>query len=235
MLVDLGVKEEVKVHPDTLLGKPADEILRYADKQNVGLIAMTSSGSSIPGPWLLGNIVAKVVRATIKPLLLVRAPASESAIKEKRLIKRILVPLDGSKVGESAIPYARDLGQALGSEIIIVQVLPPIETKAYMEGYSYTKPIATEELGKERKASALTYLDDAGKPLKEIGIRTSSIALIGSPADRITDYAKDNAIDLIAMSTHGRTGIGRWVFGSVTDKVLHSGDAGVLVIRAPKA
>ncbi|MFC2068530.1 universal stress protein [Chloroflexota bacterium] len=233
-LKNLGVKEEVKVHSETLLGKPSDEILYYADKQNVSLIAMTSRGVSIPGPWPLGNIVTKVVRATNKPLLLVRAPVSKAALQENKLIKRILLPLDGSEVGESAILYTQELAQALGSEIILFQVLP-VATTQLAEAAIYPTRISIKKFEEESKASALVYLDGVGKPLKESGIRTSNIVMIGSPANQIIDYAKDNAVDLIAMSTHGRTGIGRWVFGSVTDKVLHAGDTGVLVIRAPTA
>jgi nucleotide-binding universal stress UspA family protein len=86
-----------------------------------------------------------------------------------------------------------------------------------------------------KRGSALAYLDSVGKAFREKGLSTSSIVALGSPADKIIDYADANAIDLIAMSTHGRSGIGRWVFGSVTDKVLHAGDKPVLAVRATKA
>jgi nucleotide-binding universal stress UspA family protein len=80
----------------------------------------------------------------------------------------------------------------------------------------------------------MQYLDGIGKKLKGKGLGVSSVVVIGSSADQIIDYAKANTIDLIAMSTHGRTGIGRWIFGSVTDKVLHAGDTPVLVARTSK-
>ncbi len=114
--------------------------------------------------------------------------------------------------------------------MVLLQVLEPLTNWSHGET---TAPIPED--GGKRKALALAYLDDVGKPLKERGITTSSVVVMGSPADQIIDYAKVNAIDLIAMSTHGRSGIGRWVFGSVTDKVLHAGDTAVLIVRPTKA
>jgi len=101
-LWEWGVKGESKVRSEILFGKPANEILSCADKYNVDLVVMASRGSSGQGPWLLGNIAAKVLRATTRPILLVRAPASDAALQQKRLTKRILVPLDGSKLGEAS-------------------------------------------------------------------------------------------------------------------------------------
>lgn len=229
-LKDWEPKKEARVQSRVLMGKPADEILRHADENDVGLIAMTSRGSSVRGPWLLGNIAAKVLRATTKPVLLVRAPASEAALRQKRLVKRILVPLDGSDLGAAAIPHAEALGRALGAELVLFQVLEPVASWAGSEvPYYITEP------PEKRKNLAITYLDDVGKALRERGLKVSGVVAVGSPADRIVDYAKENAIDLIAISTHGRTGIGRWVFGSVTDKVLHAGDTAVLVVRHHRA
>ena len=224
--------KETRVQSKVLMGKPADEILRYADETNVGLIAMTSRGSSVRPPWLLGNIVAKVLQATSKPVLLIRAPASEAAIQQKRLIKKILLPLDGSELGEAAITYGEALGGALDAELVLFQVVQPAAIVEPTEvGVLYSQPI-TDESG---KASAMDYLNNFRKLLGKRGLKVSSAIAVGSPPDKIIDYTKENAIDLITMSSHGRTGIGRWVFGSVTDKVLHAGDTPVLVVRAPKA
>lgn len=230
---DYGPQKEAKVFSKILLGKPADEILHYADESNVGLIAMASRGSSGQGPWLLGNIAAKVLRATGRPVLLIKAPASRAALRQKRLVKRILMPLDGSTLAEAAIPHTEVLSWALGAELVLIQVLMPLTIPIPLgEECVYPSMPQAEE---SRKASAMAYLDGVGKPLKERGLITSSAVNLGSPADQIIDYAEANAIDLIAMSTHGRSGIGRWVFGSVTHKVLHAGDTPVLVVRAAKA
>lgn len=232
-LDDWGAKEEAKVQSEVLLGRPASEILQYADNSNVSLITMASRGRSGQGRWLLGNIADKVLRATGKPVLLIRAPAHNTALEQRSLVKRIMVPLDGSMIGETAIPYAEALAQALGAKIVSFQALKPI---AVTGGEGAAMPSAMQDQEDERRrTSALAYLDSMGKAFQKKGLSTSSAVSLGSPANQIIDYAVANAIDLIAMSTHGRSGIGRWVFGSVTDKVVHAGDTAVLTVRATKA
>lgn len=227
-LRDRGAKEKAKVQSKVLLGKPANEILRCADEDDVSLIAMASRGSSGGGPWLLGNIAAKVLQATIKPVLLIRAPASDAALKQERLVKRILTPLDGSKEGEATVPYTEMLARQLDAELVLFHVLEPVTARAfYYESEAY---VAQDE--ETRRASATSYLAGVATSLQTKGVDASIAVESGAPAERIIAYAGANAIDLIAMSTHGRSGIGRWVFGSVTDKVLHAGDTPVLTARA---
>lgn len=88
-----------------------------------------------------------------------------------------------------------------------------------------------EEDLERKRVSAVVYLDGVGKALQKKGVSTSRAITLSPLADQIIDYAETNAIDLIAMSTHGRSGIGRWVFGSVTDKVVHAGGTAVLTVR----
>ncbi len=233
-LKDWGAKKEAKVKSEVLLGTPVSEILRYADENNVNLITMASRGRSSRGPWLLGNIATKVLRATGKPVLLIRAPADNAALQRRSLVRRILVPLDGSKLGEVAIPYAEALAQVLGAELVLFQAfIAPILPVGY-EGGRRVSPTAFKEREEQMRASAMDYLDGLGKSFQEKGLRTLSVVREGSAPEQILEYAEANAIDLIAMSTHGRSGIGRWVLGSVTDKVLHAGDTAVLTIRATK-
>jgi nucleotide-binding universal stress UspA family protein len=230
-LKDYGAEEVSKLYSKVLLGAPADEILRYADEADASLIVMASRGSSGRGPWLLGSIAAKVLRASGRPVLLIRAPADTTALQGKRVFMRILVPLDGSMVGEAAIPFAVALAQALHAELVLYHVVEPATTWA---GYGVEGGYNILQDSESRRVSALAYLEGVRKRLTESGLITTIEAEAGPPADLIIDHAKSKAIDLIAMSTHGRSGIGRWVFGSVTDKVMHAGDTAVLVVRAVK-
>ncbi|MDO8568926.1 MAG: universal stress protein [Dehalococcoidales bacterium] len=218
--------KELAVNIEVLAGKPADQIVDYAGKAGAGLIVLANRGSSGQGPWFLGSTAAKILRATEKPVLLVRAAAGEKALRQRRLIKRILLPLDGSDTGEAAIPHAEMLAKILGAELVLFEVVEPEQT--WSGEVSYPTP----EKQDRRKLFALPYLEGAANPLKRKGLAVGTAVAIGSPADQIIDYAKANAIDLIAMSTHGHSGMGRWVFGSVTDKVLHAGETPVLVVRA---
>jgi nucleotide-binding universal stress UspA family protein len=219
-LNDYGAKKKSLVHGEVLPGNPADEILRYANKKDISLIVMASHGSSTRRLWHLGNVAEKVLRATVKPVLLVRAQASREALRRKSLLKKIMVPLDGSKLGEATIPWIVPLAQALDAELVLFQVVEPVIFLAGSQGTPYALP------------DAMAYLSRVEKLIKETELNVSSEVKLGSAADQIIDYAEANSIDLIAMSTHGRSGIGRWVFGSITDKVLHAGDTAILVVRA---
>ena len=223
-------KAGAKVRHDVLVGKPASEILRYADESDVSLVAMVSRGSSDTGPWLLGDIAAKVIRATSKPVLLVRSPASNAALQRKSLIKRVLIPLDGSKLGEAAIPRVEALAKSLDIELVLLHVSEPVIIADVPGLASITIPRSKEEAS--RMASASDYLNNCETTLREEGLSVSIELRSGSAADQIIDYAEAEGIDLIAMSTHGRSGIGRWVFGSVADKVLHAGNTPLLLVRA---
>lgn len=231
-LQEWGAKEGAKLRSEVLLGRPANQILTYAEENTVSLIVMASRGRSGHGPWLLGNIAAKILRAINKPVLLVRVPPAQDRVQEKRLVKRILLPLDGSDIGEAAFPYAEALALGMPAELILFQVLRPAVLIA--EGSTMVSGAVYEKQEEIRKAHATAYLDNVAGKAEEKRLRISKALVSGYPPERIIDYAQASAIDLIAMSTHGRSGISRWVFGSVTDKVLHAGDTPVLTVRAQR-
>jgi len=219
-----------KVETEALTGSPAERILSYAEKSDASLIVMASHGSSDSGPWLLGSIAAKVLRASARPQLLIRAAANPHGSARAGIIKRILVPLDGSHIGEAAVPYTEVLASALGAELVLYYVLePPALWTTYGAGAPVNLP---RDFFLGAKAAAVSYVEAVRKRLADKGLAVRGEVREGRPADMIINYAQSNSIDLIAMSNHGRSGIGRWVFGSVTDKVLHSGETAVLVIRA---
>jgi len=235
-LSDRGTEKEARVFSEVLMGKPATEILQYADENNVGLVAMASRGGSHGGPgegtWLLGNIASKVLQAAGKPILLIRVAASSAALQQKRLLKRILVPLDGSEAGEAVVPHVEALARPFGAQVILFHVLELAPVPILVApGIKFPYPPVTAEQEARRAVSALAYLDGVEKALTEKGINCSSETSSGSPAVEILNYAESNAIDLIAMSTHGRSGIRRWVFGSVTEKLLQTGSTPILTVR----
>jgi nucleotide-binding universal stress UspA family protein len=222
---------EIRIHSEVLQGKPAQQLLQYTDKANVSLIAMSSYGSSGRETKLIGNIATKVLWSTKRPVLLIRTPATDAAIKQKRLVKKILVPLDGSKTGETIIECAEVLAGALGAELILFQVLEPLRIVA---GFETVAPHSIPEGEESIKASARAYLNGVEQPLREKGIKTSTAIVWGSAAERIIEYAEAKT-DLVTISSHGRSGVGRWVLGSVTEKVLQVGDKPVLVARPVKS
>jgi nucleotide-binding universal stress UspA family protein len=226
-LWDTGAGAAASVDTEVLVGSPADEILAFCDSVDASLIVMASRGTSSKGPWLLGSIAAKVLRATRRPVLLVRSSTEDHPGKHP--IRRILVPLDGSQIGAAAIALTKKLAQWVAAEIVLLHVLQP---PSFFMTFGGAGQVTPEEDLAARRAGALSYLEGVKKELIRQGMNVSISLTSGSPADQIVDYAEKNAVDLIAISSHGRTGIGRWVFGSVTDKILHAGETAVLVVRA---
>ena len=153
-------------------------------------------------------------------------------MKEKGMIRRILLPLDASGLAEKVLPYVEDLALATKAEVFLLQVVASAPDMVLVE--SYTPPVAdlVDNYIKEVSSAAGSYLNKIKERLSEKGIVVYPEVRIGSPADKIIDFAKEKGIDLIAMSTHGRSGFSRWVFGSVADKVLHAAETPVLLIRS---
>ena len=227
-----GVELDKQINYKLLKGHIAQNILAYADEINASLIGLTSRGASSHEKWVLGNISAKILRATKRPVLLVRRVANEKFLSEKKLIKKILLPLDGSKIGAAAIQMAETLAAQLNSQITLIHVLEPM-TKFGMYDMNPANP-SMDNLH-TRRDEVQEYLNKVAYSIKErTGILSESEIILGYPANEIASYATNNDIDLIAMSTHGRTGLQQWVFGSVTDKILHFGDTPVLVVRPPR-
>jgi nucleotide-binding universal stress UspA family protein len=151
--------------------------------------------------------------------------------------EKILIPLDGSKIGEAALPYVEQLIDRLSPrvkvEITLLQVVS-LSTH-YVVAVDTTVPVSsTEEEIEQIKKVAADYLDNIGKGLKSKNITVEVKVETGNAAEEIIRVADEIGVVMIAMSTHGRSGISRWAFGSVTDKVLRGGNKPVLVVRAPK-
>jgi len=152
--------------------------------------------------------------------------------KDISRFKRILLPLDGSELGEASLPYVEELAIVTKAEVILLQVVAPHYDIALAEGYTSHLGRISEEYLTHASAAAKDYLNSVKERLTKMGITARSEVEVGSPAERIVGYAKESNIDLIAMSTHGRSGIGRWLLGSVADKVIHAADRPILLVSA---
>lgn len=212
-------------------GRPGDVIVQRAKLEPGCLIAMATHGLSGLKRWLLGSVAAKVIQAAENPLLLVRARGeAEATLKSFGII----VPLDGSELAEAVLPIAVDLAKRIKTEIVLVRAYE-LPVTAYYRTDDYEEAQAfiptRQELVVEMSREAREYLDAKIKEIRDGGFeRIRSEIVEGPAAERIIDLARTNG-GLIAISTHGRSGVKRWVLGSVTEKVVrHSGDP-VLVMR----
>jgi nucleotide-binding universal stress UspA family protein len=149
---------------------------------------------------------------------------------------KILVPLDGSQLAEIALPHAVNLAKASRAEVVLLHAVAEQEKYHLMESYTIgaTEDFSEKAMAKQQaeEARAREYLAPLVEKLKAEGLTASSVTVIGPPAETITDYARDEGVDVIVMSTHGRSGVQRWLLGSVAEKVLHGATAPVLLVRA---
>jgi nucleotide-binding universal stress UspA family protein len=150
------------------------------------------------------------------------------------MYKKILVPLDGSKLAECALPHAEELAKGCSTEkVILVSVTERIQGYSALADSSQPagRRIVPEAVGKKEK-QAQRYLGRIAKAMEAKGIKVDTEVLLGDPAEEIVIYAKHPGCDLIVMSSHGRSGIHRWTHGSIADRVFRGSPAPVLMVKA---
>src|SRR5450756_790220 len=150
------------------------------------------------------------------------------------MISHILVPLDGSELGEGVLPYAKDLGSRLHAKVHFLQVFEgemPDLGEARSDGRVAIEA-AAEQTEREEKAAG-NYLSQLVSNWRAEGIDAGYTVVEGAPAVKIIETAHSLGVDLIAMSTHGRSGLGRLVSGSVTDEVVRQAGIPVLLVKPP--
>jgi nucleotide-binding universal stress UspA family protein len=159
------------------------------------------------------------------------------------MYQKILVPLDGSKLAECALPHVEELAKGCDTgQVILVSVTERIAGYRVIESQTMTlggqlspgpgERLVPEAVGKMER-QARRYLGRVAKKLEAKGIKVLTEVLLGKPAEEIAFYAANNGCDLIIMSSHGRSGPSRWTHGSVADKILRASSVPVLMIRAP--
>jgi len=148
------------------------------------------------------------------------------------MYKKILVPLDGSDLSECTLSHVKPVvPEQNGTEVILLRVMEPLTSNEAAAWAQAGYMIADVE--KKNRNDAGEYLSKVSERLQQQGIAAHGEVIPGRAADAILDYAHKNNVELIIMSTHGRSGIARWAFGSVADKVVRSSDIPVLLITAP--
>ena len=149
------------------------------------------------------------------------------------MYKTIVVPLDGSKLAGCVLPHVENLAKGCQVEnISLVRVVEPLSPMV-VDDYAGIAPKEIERIESELTAEAQTYLQQRAQELKFNGVKIAWKVLSGKTAETLSDYATRTGADLIVISTHGRSGVSRWVWGSVADRVLRSSCVPVLMVRAP--
>jgi nucleotide-binding universal stress UspA family protein len=209
-------------------GPAAETLSRLADEEDADLIVMSTHGRAGFSRWVMGSVADKLMHITTRPLLLVHT-RDIACFTEPERLERILVPLDGSPLSESALPFVEELAGQLHASLVLQQAVLPVTLFAG----EYIPP--TESL-QEPAASAHEYLGRIAARERSLGIACGVEVDLGASADAILHAAERSGADIIALSTHGRSGPLRWVLGSVADAVVRHSPLPVLVIpgRAAK-
>jgi nucleotide-binding universal stress UspA family protein len=214
------------VERTTPWGEPAAEILEQARSTQADLVVMGTHGRSGPGRWLYGSVADDVLRHALVPVVLVPRDAAKPWSVDRT--PRILVPLDGSELAEAALGPARKLAARLGSEIVLLQVIPfppyelyPGAVAAYLEVFDPDAQVVQAH-------QYLTQVAQRLRPtIKHVRIR----AELGKPEALICQVAVAEKADLIIMATHGRTGLARLVLGSVATATLQHAAVPLMFVR----
>ncbi|HLY74586.1 MAG TPA: universal stress protein, partial [Planctomycetota bacterium] len=198
----------IDVH--VLVGRPAPMIVRMAVQGGYSLILMCSKGKKGLSRLVLGSVTEEVLRRSPLPVLVVH-PLGTS--KRKLRLKRIVVALDGSHRSASILPYLAPLAKATGSKLLFMTAVDPLAKN------DMPVEVVSNNLFREQKL------------MHRQGIKTELAIRYGDPATEILAFSDVQDADLLAIATHGRTGVDRMVYGSVAESVLRSGELPMLVLR----
>jgi nucleotide-binding universal stress UspA family protein len=147
------------------------------------------------------------------------------------MYQKILAPLDGSEFSECSLEHVTAIAKGCDVPgVVLLQVLEPLRSEAKYYGVSAG---TFREARKKVRAQTGDYLAKVADNLREKGITAKTAVVEGEPSDEILNYADKNKVDLIIMSTHGNSGLTRWAFGSVADRVIRHSVVPVMVIAPP--
>jgi nucleotide-binding universal stress UspA family protein len=219
-----------RVVTTVITGKPVEEIVKYTEKNDIRLIIMATHESSGIIPWASEGVANKVIDAVGVPLLLIKETKRRRRAKqEKHLISRILLPLDGSAAGEAAITRAKELKSRLEAEVILLEVVPKEQDMRTIGGIDHILYPETEIESFKKKARE--YLDGVYKRLQRGKGELKTEIRTGDVNKEILNYARKKKVSLIAIASHGHSGMTKWVFGSTAQKIIEDSPMPVLVVK----
>jgi nucleotide-binding universal stress UspA family protein len=202
----------------TRLGPPAQTILEIAEEEGVTLIAMGTHARKGLARLMLGSVTEQVLRHSPIPVLATPPPwtyeLAPSRPTEDPPIGSLLVPLDGTEPSLAVVPQAVEWAKLYEARVLLLH--------------------ARAHPGADRATGEL-HLKEASRRFGEAGLRNSMLLEEGEPVEVILEACRSWEIGAIAMATHGRTGLSRWLHGSVTERVLRRTTVPVLVVRSPRA
>jgi nucleotide-binding universal stress UspA family protein len=213
-------------------GRPAETIIRVAHEANDPFIVMSTHGRGGLHRWMTGSVADEVVRSAGIPVLLVRG--DQKVMDPTGFpIRSILLPLDGSTYGETAIPYAVEIARAFDSTIHLLRIVDTPSAYAMLSRHMEAAITANalDEVISSMREEAKDYIENVSTRMIEQGITVKPVVLEGYPGEQLLEYERRGFFQLVVMATAGRSGISRVVFGSVAERMLKMGRSPVMMLR----
>ena len=235
-------EKQVEIRGELADGYHAEEILKYAENNEIDLILMASHGRSGIRRWRMGSVADKVLRAAKVPVLFIRAGVNDATPYDQWPTRTIVVPMDGSERAESVLPHVIALAKQRSVDPVTVNLIrvcdPPIAPSYYspeLSGVPLNWGEFMEQEVSRCKQTASDYLGNIAKQLDNEGIKAECTVLVGQAADEIIEFVSKHPFSIVVMATHGRTGLSRLVFGSVTESVLQAVSNPILLTKPEHA
>jgi nucleotide-binding universal stress UspA family protein len=223
---------KIKVSTKIEAGEAPENICNLVGKSDIDLIVMTAvSGSGVKVGKLIGSVTDHVCRSVPIPVMLIRPDSRKQPGKTELLFNKILVPLDGSDLSKMALPIAEELAISLKLQTTLFEMAAMV--RLYDDGSGATDYGILAQFNKLEKDRVTEELNQLQTDLKEKGLDVTSTVISGfDAAYEIMEICKKKDIGLVVMSTHGRTGLSRWVLGNVAEKILRHGETNLLLVHA---
>jgi nucleotide-binding universal stress UspA family protein len=217
------------VRRQTVIGSPWECIVEFAASHDIDLICLGTHGRGGLSRLVLGSVAERVIQHAPCRTLIVRRHEREFVDAEhpQPALKRVLVPVDFSDMSQSALEEGRSLAREWGAQLHVLHVVEDNSPTVSQIALAY--PVFQSYVHELVKAGQ-TQLDALQLPDQAV-----KKVVLGDPTGKINDYADEQAIDLIVMGTHGRTGPSHWLLGSVAERVARSAPCPVLVTPAHPA
>jgi nucleotide-binding universal stress UspA family protein len=224
----------VAIADEAVAGEADEAIVAAAERLGADFIAMASHGRGAIGRAIFGSVADRVTRESTVPVLVLRAADAEAA--PEAIVRRIVVPLDGSPLARRALPIAAALAKAWRAPVHIVRAIDPATTMPVAPGVFGPAPVVSAELAdrvwREAEAEARQTVADAVTELQTAGVEATGGILNGSPFFAISEATHPG--DLLVLTSHGRGGVRRWLLGSVAEKLVREAPAPVLLVPSPE-
>jgi nucleotide-binding universal stress UspA family protein len=229
-----GAPLGIRTNTALLIGPVVKCLADYVASAGIGIVVMATHGRTGLGRTILGSVADELVRTLKVPVLLLRPQkGDEGMLVDPLYTRRILIPLDGSKLAELALEQAVEVGWLTGARYTLLQVVQP----PFAETYAAAVEMQMSDAEREHEVeSAREYLETVAARLRAVGLRVETVVTTHDRvAAGIVQEAIANDADMIAMVTHGRSGWKRFALGSVAQEVLHNAPLPLLVLRGSEA